>query len=221
MSFARYKILKLYVILIGKTMTNNTKFPGSVDIVGDLDISGDLGSSLVNLIYPVGAVYISVSSTNPESIWAGTSWSAFGAGRTLVGINSGDSDFDVSEETGGAKTHTLTTAQLPSHTHNQPNHTHTQPNHTHTQPNHTHTQPNHTHTIPWSYGGGSSIQVIAGYGNHQGNNTTGASGTAATGASGTAATGASGTAATSATGSGSAHTIVQPYIVTYMFKRTA
>ena len=206
MSFARYKILKLYVILIGKTMSNNTKFPGSVDIVGDLDISGDLGSSLVNLIYPVGAVYISVSSTNPESIWAGTSWSAFGAGRTLVGINSGDSDFNVSEETGGAKTHTLTTAQLPSHTHNQPNHTHT-------QPNHTHTQPNHTHTIPWSYGGGSSIQVIAGYGNHQGNNTTGASGTAATGASGTAAT--------SATGSGSAHTIVQPYIVTYMFKRTA
>ena len=195
-------------------MTNNTKFPGSVDIVGNLDVSGDLGSSLVNLIYPVGAVYISVSSTNPESIWAGTSWSAFGAGRTLVGINSGDSDFDVSEETGGAKTHTLTTAQLPSHNH-------AQPNHTHAQPNHTHAQPNHTHSIPWSYGGGSSIQVIAGYGNHQGNNTTGASGTAQTGASGTAQTGGSGTAATSATGSGSAHTIVQPYIVTYMFKRTA
>ena len=188
-------------------MTNNTKFPGSVDIVGNLDVSGDLGSSLVNLIYPVGAVYISVSSTNPESIWTGTSWSAFGAGRTLVGINSGDSDFDVSEETGGAKTHTLTTAQLPSHNH--------------AQPNHTHAQPNHTHSIPWSYGGGSSIQVIAGYGNHQGNNTTGASGTAQTGASGTAQTGGSGTAATSATGSGSAHTIVQPYIVTYMFKRTA
>jgi len=195
-------------------MTNNTKFPGSVDIVGNLDVSGDLGSSLVNLIYPVGAVYISVSSTNPESIWTGTSWSAFGAGRTLVGINSGDSDFDVSEETGGAKTHTLTTAQLPSHNH-------AQPNHTHAQPNHTHAQPNHTHSIPWSYGGGSSIQVIAGYGNHQGNNTTGASGTAQTGASGTAQTGGSGTAATSATGSGSAHTIVQPYIVTYMFKRTA
>tara|TARA_R110000851_G_scaffold150318_1_gene291115 strand:- start:528 stop:1115 length:588 start_codon:yes stop_codon:yes gene_type:complete len=195
-------------------MTNSTTFPGNISVGGDLDISGDLGSSLVNLIYPVGAVYISVASTNPESIWAGTSWSAFGAGRTLVSLSSGDSDFNVAEETGGSKTHTLTTAQLPSHTHNQPNHTHT-------QPNHTHSGPNHRHHVPWSYGGGSSIQIIAGYGNYQGDNLTGYNGTQATGYSGTAATGYSGTAATSATGSGSAHPIVQPYIVTYMWKRTA
>jgi microcystin-dependent protein len=203
-------------------MGSTCKIPGDLNVTGDLDVSGDLGSSLVNLIYPVGAVYISVASTNPESIWAGTSWSAFGAGRTLVSLSSGDSDFNVAEETGGSKTHTLTTAQLPSHAHNQPNHTHT-------QPNHTHSGPNHRHHVPWSYGGGSSIQIIAGYGNYQGDNltgyngtgATGASGTAATGSSGTAATGSSGTAATSATGSGSAHPIVQPYIVTYMWKRTA
>ena len=195
-------------------MGSTCKIPGDLNVTGDLDVSGDLGSSLVNLIYPVGAVYISVASTNPESIWAGTSWSAFGAGRTLVSLSSGDSDFNVAEETGGSKTHTLTTAQLPSHAHNQPNHTHT-------QPNHTHSGPNHRHHVPWSYGGGSSIQIIAGYGNYQGDNLTGYNGTQATGYSGTAATGYSGTAATSATGSGSAHPIVQPYIVTYMWKRTA
>jgi hypothetical protein len=54
-------------------------------------------------IYPVGSVYISVSSTSPETLFGG-SWSAFGAGRVLVGIDAGDTSFDVVEETGGSKT---------------------------------------------------------------------------------------------------------------------
>ena len=44
-------------------------------------------------------------------------WSSFGEGRVLIGIDSSDSDFDSAEETGGSKTHTLTEAQLPSHRH--------------------------------------------------------------------------------------------------------
>lgn len=39
-------------------------------------------------------------------------------GRQLVGRDSGQTEFDVLGETGGSKTHTLTTAQIPSHTHN-------------------------------------------------------------------------------------------------------
>ncbi len=52
--------------------------------------------------YPVGAVYISVVSTSPATLFGGT-WSAFGTGRTIVGIDSSDTDFDSVEETGGHK----------------------------------------------------------------------------------------------------------------------
>ena len=45
-------------------------------------------------------------------------------GRTAVGYDSSQSEFNVVGLTGGAKTHTLTTAQMPSHTHTQDAHTH-------------------------------------------------------------------------------------------------
>ncbi len=82
---------------------------------------------IMTAIYPVGHVYTSVVSTNPATLLAGmsgTTWVAFGSGRTLVGLNSGDADFNLVEETGGHKvdttssgSHSLTTAQMPAHTH--------------------------------------------------------------------------------------------------------
>ena len=67
-------------------------------------------------MYPVGSIYISVKSTNPSSFFGGT-WTAFGTGRTLVGINTSDTNFDTVEKTGGAATHTLQVTEMPSHTH--------------------------------------------------------------------------------------------------------
>lgn len=58
--------------------------------------------------FPVGSVFIAVVSTNPGTLLGYGSWSAFGAGRVLVGLDSGDIDFDAAEETGGAKTVTPT-----------------------------------------------------------------------------------------------------------------
>jgi hypothetical protein len=54
--------------------------------------------------FPVGSVFIAVVSTSPATLLGYGTWSAFGAGRVLIGRDAGDADFDTAEETGGAKT---------------------------------------------------------------------------------------------------------------------
>ena len=72
---------------------------------------------LTHNAWPVGSVFISIVSTNPNTLLGYGTWSAFGTGRVLVGIDAGQTEFDTVEETGGAKTHTLTEAEMPAHTH--------------------------------------------------------------------------------------------------------
>ena len=72
--------------------------------------------ALTDAVYPVGSIYISVTSTNPSSFFGGT-WTAFGTGKTLVGIDTSDTNFDTVEKTGGAATVTLGVTEIPSHTH--------------------------------------------------------------------------------------------------------
>ena len=78
--------------------------------------------------YPVGAIFTTTTvyadSAAVVAAIGGTTWAAFGAGKVLVGLDSGDSDFDTASETGGSKTasgttgsHTLTTSEMPAHTH--------------------------------------------------------------------------------------------------------
>ena len=76
--------------------------------------------SLINLIYPVGCIYTSTVSTNPGTLFGTGTWQAFGTGRCLVGVNASDADFNTPEKTGGAKTHTLTIAEMPNHNHITP-----------------------------------------------------------------------------------------------------
>ena len=52
-------------------------------------------------------------------------------GRVPVGRDAGQTEFSDMGETGGSKTHTLTSAEMPSHTHIQDAHTHTQDAHMH------------------------------------------------------------------------------------------
>lgn len=54
-------------------------------------------------IYPVGSIHISTSSTNPGTAFGFGTWSAFGEGQVLVGLDSTDTEFDTAEETGGEK----------------------------------------------------------------------------------------------------------------------
>lgn len=73
-------------------------------------------NNLLNTIYPVGSIYMSVNNTNPSILFGGT-WESWGAGRVPVGVDVNDTAFDTVEETGGEKTHTLTTTEMPSHGH--------------------------------------------------------------------------------------------------------
>ena len=75
----------------------------------------------LTVLYPVGSVYTNASdSTNPATLLGFGTWVAFGEGRVLVGLDSTDTDFDTIGETGGAKTHTLTIAEMPAHSHTVP-----------------------------------------------------------------------------------------------------
>jgi hypothetical protein len=67
----------------------------------------------------IGQIIISTTldtAAKVKAIYGGT-WVTFGAGRTIVGVDAGDSDFNAPEKTGGSKSVTLTTDQIPSHQH--------------------------------------------------------------------------------------------------------
>lgn len=68
-------------------------------------------TNLVNLIYPVGSIYMSVNSTSPATLFGGT-WVQL-KDRFLLGAG----DTYSNGGTGGEATHTLTTSEMPSHTH--------------------------------------------------------------------------------------------------------
>lgn len=72
--------------------------------------------ALLDVVYPIGSIYLSVNNLSPQTFLGGT-WEEWGAGRVPVGVNSSDTDFATAEKTGGEKTHTLTLDEIPSHDH--------------------------------------------------------------------------------------------------------
>lgn len=72
--------------------------------------------TLLDFVYPIGSIYLSISSTNPGTLIGGT-WVSWGQGRVPVGVDTTDSDFNSVEKTGGEKKHTMTIAELVEHDH--------------------------------------------------------------------------------------------------------
>ena len=73
---------------------------------------------LADRLYPVGSIYMSVSNTNPNTLFGIGTWELWGAGRVPVGVDTNDGSFNTVEKTGGEKAHTLSIGEMPSHTHN-------------------------------------------------------------------------------------------------------
>ena len=169
-------------------------------------------------IYPVGSIYTNATnSTNPGTLLGFGTWTAFGAGRVPVGYNSGDTDFDTAEETGGSKTSTgtvslsgtsgstaLTEAQMPKHYHEM------------LGPGFTTGYPQDDNGGSGTYFGGTPDDTGHKYG------TWSTGGGAASGSETTGTGDGSGhTHSVSLSGSTSSINTLQPYITVYMWKRTA
>lgn len=147
-------------------------------------------SAAKQALFPVGAIYVSGVATNPNTLLGFGTWTQI-EGKFLVGVSTTDTDFDL-DDTGGAKTVTLTSAQsgLPAH-------------------NHGVTDPGHTHLYRWgnsAASAGSGNMYAAGYTNSRStdSNTTGISINNNT-----------------ATDASSSHENLPPFIAKYIWQRTA
>ena len=95
---------------------------GTIDLGTVLTAWDDVGSEAVisiigKALYPVGAIYMSTANVNPSTFITGTTWVAWGSGRVPVGVDTSDTSFNTVEKTGGEKTHTLTESEMPAHKH--------------------------------------------------------------------------------------------------------
>lgn len=108
-------------------LTGSTTIDGSKDV----SISSKLNvAAVAELMYPVGSYYMSSVNKNPKDIFGVGVWEQV-KGKVLVGVDEADPTFAKAGLTGGEKTHKLTVAEMPSHTHIQNSHNHTQNSHSH------------------------------------------------------------------------------------------
>ena len=75
------------------------------------------GSRLKGLdAYPVGSIYLSTSSANPATVLGGGTWERIAQGRTLIGEGTSDQTFSAGK-TGGESRHTMMLEEMPLHSH--------------------------------------------------------------------------------------------------------
>lgn len=187
----------------------DAEFDGNVQVDGDLSVGGNLaleklsvgGKSLLDLTYPVGAVYISTSNTNPGTLFGGT-WEAID-GKFLLGASTAH----TAGSTGGAETAKLSAANLPEHTHP-------------TKVTVGYYTYSHSHSVGADKDG---AYISGNYGNYTVHSAgvSGADYQIATGTDSDIHTHDVNVEVNNNTGGGQAFSIMPPFLAVYMFKRTA
>jgi len=188
--------------LISPTFTGSPVLPAGT--TGTTQTSTDSSTALATTafvqavkasLFPVGAIYTAVVSTNPGTLLGFGTWTAFGAGRVMVGFDSDNALFDTAEETGGSAD-----AVAVSHTHTATS---------------TVSDPGHFHTT--------TLENTTGAGGTPGAKWSALTSATQTSSANTDSKTTDITVSTSVTSSGSSGTNAnyQPYITVYMWKRTA
>jgi hypothetical protein len=150
----------------------------------------------IQALHPVGSIYTAVVSTNPGTLLGFGTWTAFGAGRVMVGFNASNALFDTAEETGGSADAIVVS-------------------HTHTFSTTTNTAGSHRHVLQFRDSGvGGNNDAVPGSGGNLG-----ATNSAAIAPNGDHSHTVSGT--TDSTGSSGTNANYQPYITVYMWKRVS
>lgn len=179
-------------VAVGKVSEADDTF--EVSEKWDVKVYGQLLKEyIVDSIYPVGSIYMSVESTSPATLFGGT-WSQL-QNRFLLGAGSSY----TAGNTGGAATVTLTTSQMPAHTHTF----------TGTAASHTHTLKNKKTT--WGSSGSSNVVI----------DSTSSSYSSLVNVTNVNSTSITPKGTNSSTGGGGSHNNMPPYLVVYMWKRTA
>lgn len=181
-----------YAISANKVSYSDNSNLGTTDVQAAIDGTctkfsdqlTNLTNNIMSKMYPVGSIYISTSisdvTTLESTIGVGT-WEAYGKGKTLVGVDTANTLFNTVNKTGGSSSVTLTTSNLPSHSHTYTpsgtvsskftgkavNTGNQSANHTHTFSGTTSTNGNHTHTISRILKGaaGNNITLLTASGN--------------------------------------------------------
>lgn len=118
-----YSIIATVAVVAGASSIsagNITDLRTPIGIDDTVLSNSNIKAVILPIVYPVGSLYFNVAvSTSPATLLGFGVWSRYGQGRVLVSQDGTQSEFDTLNETGGAKTHTLSWNEMPAHSHPQ------------------------------------------------------------------------------------------------------